>query len=618
MPNDDIEVKPDAGKPVDREPDTRLKFRLPRLGCFPLFFLFFLFTAWLLFLLFTTTFEPPIDYEMPTERVTVSDPCHVLLEEDREILSRLANEVAELGGCSVALLFVDERFADFRDLFDAVLAEWAPDKGVLVMCGLEKAETYSYNTNLKMALVGGEWRLAGSNVEKIRWVIQNETAFNKGNAVFLLLTDMKQSLERAKADDLPVGVLDDYSGIYFESKSIEESGGFRYSSAIISIVLGILGILFGLAIWSLGHTKRKNCLATYQDIRAEYERRRPNEPELELRDRNESNERKGVFGCLHHPILKTAGILLGSSLAALCIIGGIYITDVRQDFSPIKEDSSRVDLEADELREAPDGIVVDLADAFSPDEERVLAETVDHLEKTVGGQVRILTIKTLDDNVLEDYTLEVASNWGIGEAGKDNGALVFLAVDDRRNRIEVGYGWEGTLTDARCGDLLRDAVPELREERYADACVKIVRGMEKYLSETPEIDPNLGFAQRGVTFVVPSIELPVPARDPREPNFLSAFLGFFGILLALLGVGLGYLGRIYSTSQPDYVIIDPVKIREELARLRSSGGSYGSGSSSSGHRSSSHRSSSSSHRSSGGSHRSGGGRFGGGGASGRW
>ncbi|MBP5586833.1 MAG: TPM domain-containing protein [Lentisphaeria bacterium] len=615
MPNDDIEVKPDAGKPVDREPDTHLKFRLPRLGCFSLFFLFFLVTAWLLFLLFTTMFEPPIDYEMPTERVTVSDPCNVLREEDREILTQLANEVADLGGCSVAVLFVDERFADFRNLFDAVLAEWAPGKGVLVMCGMEKAETYSYNTNLKMALVGGEWRLAGSNVERSRWKIQNETAFNKGNAVFLLLTDLKQSLERAKADDLPEGVLNDYSGVYFESESIEESGGFRYTSAVISIVLGVLGILFGLLIWSIGRSKRKNCLANWQDIRAEYERRRPNEPELELRDRNESNEKKGKFGCLHHPLLKAAGILFGTSLAALCIIGGIYLTDVRQDFASINETCRSVDLEADELREAPDGLVVDLADAFTPDEERILAETVDHLEKTVGGQVRILTIKTLGSNVLEDYTLEVASNWGIGEAGKDNGALLFLAIDDRRNRIEVGYGWEGTLTDARCGDLLREVVPDLRAEHYADACVKIVQRMEQYLSGNPVFDPDIGFAQRGVVFVIPSIEPPVPAHDPREPDFLSAFLGIFGILLAMLGVGLGYLGRIYSTSQPDYYIFDPVKFREELAKIRSS---YRSSGSSSGHRSSSHRSGGS-HRSSGGSHRSGGGgRFGGGGASGRW
>ena len=614
MPQDDTEIKKTPDRPSDPAPDTRLKFRLPRIGCFALFFLFFLFTAWLLFLLFTTTFEPPIDYEMPTDRVTVSDPCGVLREEDREVLTQLANEVADLGGCSVAVLFVDERFADFGNLFDAVLAEWAPGKGVLVMCGIEKAATYSYNTNLKMELVGGEWRLAGSNVEKIRWVVQNETAFNKGNAVFLLLTDLKQSLERAEADDLPAGVLNDYSGVFFESQTIAESGGFRYTSAIISIVLGVLGILFGLAIWSVGSSKRKTCLATYQDIRAEYERRRPNEPELELRDRNESNERKGMFGCLHHPILKAAGILLGTSLAALCIIGGISLTDVRQDFCTIKQCGTSVDLEADELREAPEGVVVDLADVFTPEEERVLAETVDHLEKTVGGQVRVLTVKTLGANVLEDYTLEVASNWGIGEAGKDNGALVFLAIDDRRNRIEVGYGWEGALTDARCGDLLRDAVPVLRAERYADACVQIVQGMEKYLSETPYIDPSLGFDQRGVVFTIPSIDPPVPDYDPRKPSFLPAFLGFFGVLLALLGVVLGYMGRIFATSQPDYTIIDPVRIREELARLRSSN----SGGSSSGHRSSSHRSGGS-HRSSGGSHRSGGGgRFGGGGASGRW
>lgn len=612
MSHEDIPKSPDRHS--DQTPDTRLKFRLPHLGCFPLFFLFFFLTAWLLFLLFTTALEPPVDYEMPTERVTVSDPCNVLLEEDRVLLTQLANEVADLGGCSVAVLFVDERFADFRNLFDAVLSEWAPGKGVLVMCGLEKAETYSFNTNLKMALVGGEWRLAGSNVERIRWDIQNDTSFRKANAAFLLLTDLKQSLERAKADDLPKSLLDNYSGVYFESDSIEASSGFRYTSAIVSIVLGALSILFGLLFWSYGRSKRKESLATYQGIKAEFERRRPNEPELELRDRNETNEKKGMFGCLHHPLLKAAGILFGTSLAALCVIGGVYITDVRQDSSSINESCRSVGLEADVLREAPDGFVVDLADAFTPEEERVLAEAVDHLEKNVGGQVRILTIKTLGSNVLEDYTLEVASNWGIGEAGKDNGALLFLAIDDRRNRIEVGYGWEGALTDARCGDLLRDAVPALRAERYADACMMIVRGMEKYLSESPFIDPDLGFAQKGVVFTIPSIEPPVPDYDPREPGFLPAFLGFSGILLFLLGVGLGYLGRIYSTSQPDYYIHDPVRIREEMARLRSC---ISSGSSS-GHGSSSHRSGGS-RRSSGGSHRSGGGgRFGGGGASGRW
>ena len=615
-PHEDTAKTPD--NPSGQAPDTRLKFRLPRLGCFSLFFLFFFSTAWLTFLLFTTALEPPVECETPTAPVTVSDPCNILQEETRETLTQLANEVADAGGCSVAVLFVDERSADFGTLFDAVLSDWAPGKGVLVMCGLEQAETYSYNTNIKMALVGGEWRLAGSNVEKIRRIIQNETGFrNKANAVFLLLTDLKRSLERAKADDLPEGVLNDYSGVYFESESCEESSGFRYTSGITSLVLGIFCIVFGVCFWNVGRTKRSHNLATWQEIRAEYERRRTNEPELELRDRNESNERKGMFGCLHHPILKWAAIVLGMLLAAVCISAGILIPDVQKDFSSIHEYRGNADLIDPGLGETPSGVVIDLANAFSPDEERVLAETIDHLEKTVGGQVYVLTVRTIGNNALEDYTLEVASRWKIGEAGKDNGALVFLAVDDRRNRIEVGYGWEGLLTDARCGDLLREVVPELRAERYADACAKIVRGMETYLTGSPAIDPSRGLSQNGIAFVIPSIEPPAPAWDPREPSFLVTFSGLLGILLALLGVVLGYLGRIFSTSQPDYYIYDPARIRALTSSYTS--GSYSSGSSSSSHRSSSHRSGGSSHRSGGSSRRSGGGgRFGGGGASGRW
>lgn len=604
MPQNDTVKSP--GEPSRQPPDTRLKFRLPRLGCFPLFFLFFFAVGGALMLLFCTTFALPIECETPTEPVTVSDPCNILHEADREILTELANEVAKEGACSVAVYFVDEHFEDFHTLFDAVLTDWSPEKGVLVMCGLQEVDTYSRRSNLKMALAGGGWRLAGSNLEKIHSDIMLETRWCKANAVRILLADLKQSLERAKTDDLPECELYGFSGVYFDSRTEPDSPGFRYTAGVVCVGLGIAGLLIGLLIWGIGRDARKHALATIESVPAEFERRRPNEPELELVDRNQYNK-SGISAIFEHPVLKTAAILLGSLLAAVSIIGGMSIGPESDSYT-IKSSISSSSLDIDEIREAPDGIVVDLADAFSPEEERVLAETVDHLEKNVGGQVRILTIKSLGNNELEDYTLEVASRWKIGEAGKDNGALLFLAIDDRRNRIEVGYGWEGSLTDARCGDLLRAAVPELREERYADACVKIVQGMEKYLAESPVIDPSRGLAQTGIVFNIPSIELPVPAWDPRKQSLFEAFSGIFGMLLVLLGVALGYLGRICQTSQPDYVIIDPAKIRKSLSYGSSSGGS-----------SYSRSSSRSSHRSSGGSRRSGGGgSFGGGGASGRW
>lgn len=598
--------------------DERLKFRLPRLGCFWIFLIFFFSVIAGGLLLFCTTFKQPIDCETPTEHVTVSDPCHVLHEEDLNFVTELANKVADEGNCDVAVLFVDEHFEDFHALFDAVLADWAPAKGVLLMYGLQ-------DDNIKMALAGGEWRLAGHDDSWLCGEIAVQDPSCRANRVCYLLNHLKESLERAKNDDLPKGTLDHFDGVYFDWVPIRTESAPRYTAAVISLVIGIIAIVFGLVFWTDGRTERARNLARYRNILEKFERRHPNEPDLQLFDLNEPKD-PGIFKFLRHPALVITAILLASFLGGLIVFFGVFSGPDSDSYTLDKEiknpyPSSRRASYTGEVPEAPSGVVVDLADAFTPDEERAISEAVGHLEDAVGGQVQVLTVKTIGFAILEEYTLEVASRWEIGEAGKDNGALLFLAIDDRRNRIEVGYGWEAYLTDARCGDLLRDAVPELREARYADACVKIIRGMEKHLAENPVLDTARGLNQTGAIAIIPSIEPPELSRDPRQPDFFEAFLGAFGILLALLGVVLGYWGRVMKTSLPDYYIFDPAEFRK-LCSSHSSGSSSGGSSysrSSSSRSSSSSRRSSSSHRSGGGSRRSGrGGSFGGGGASGRW
>ena len=589
--------------------DERVKFRLPRLGCFTLFFIFFFSIVGGLVLLFYAALPLPVECETPTERVTVADPCNVIHDEDKEVLTRLATEVADAGGCDVAVMFVDEGTRDFYVLFDAVLADWAPGKGVLLMYSLQ-------NDSIRMALTGGEWRLAGHDSEELFRKVVWQHTFCRGDRVRVLLNALKKDLELAKSSELPAGVMENFGGVYFDLPLGKERSDFRYTGSLASLGLGLIAIALGLVVWGVGRATRKSCLANYKKIREEFERRKPNEPELRLSDLNEPKEIPAWLKPFHHPVMKRMAIVLAVVLGLLTAYVGIT-AGPEHDFDTLSREEVP-DL-GEAPAEAPSGIVVDLADAFTPEEERAISEAVDHLEKAVGGQVQVLTVKTIGYEVLEDYTLEVASRWEIGEAGKDNGALVFLAIDDRRNRIEVGYGWEAALTDARCGDLLRDAVPELREARYADACVKIIRGMEQYLSQSPEIDAAHSLTQKGVIAVIQSIDLPKPPWDPRQEDFLEAFMGSFGILLTLLGVVLGYWGRLCMTSLPDYVIIDPVKLRELSAQYSYSSSSSSSSSSRSRSSSRSSRSSSSSHRSSSGGRRSGGGgSFGGGGASGRW
>lgn len=603
--DDHVQIRIPGATSDPSQVDERVKFRLPRLGCFTLFFIFFFSTLLCLILPFYTAFPLPVKCETPTERVTVADPCSVIHDEDKEVLTQLATEVADAGGCDVAVMFVDEQTRDFYVLFDAVLADWAPTKGVLLMYSLQTG-------SIRVALAGGGWRLAGHDSEELFRKVVWQNTFCRANRVRVLLNALKKDFELAKSADLPEGVMEHFGGVYFDLPLGEERSDFRYTRSLISLVLGVIGIVLGLVVWVVGSGTRESCLANHKKIRAEFERRKPNEPELRLSDLNEPKEIPVYLKPFHHPVLKTLAILLAVGLGVLMSYFGITAGPER-DYDTLSEE------EVPDLREAPEaptGIVVDMADAFSPEEERAISEAVDHLEKAVGGQVQVLAVKTIGSEVLEDYTLEVASRWEIGEAGKDNGALLFFAIDDRRNRIEVGYGWEAALTDARCGDLLRSAVPELREARYGDACVKIIRGMEQYLSQTPDLDTSHSLTQKGMIAMIPSVSLPEPPWDPRQSDLFESSLGFLGILLAFLGIVLGCWGRLCMTSLPNYVIIDPVKLRELSAKYSYSSSSSSSSSSRSSGRSS--RSSSSSHRSSGGRRSGGGGSFGGGGASGRW
>lgn len=86
-------------------------------------------------------------------------------------------------------------------------------------------------------------------------------------------------------------------------------------------------------------------------------------------------------------------------------------------------------------------------------EDRIL-DMGSRLQKTDGAhgaQVVVLTVKSLGGRTLEEFALQVLRTWGIGDKEKNNGVLILLALDERESRIEVGYGLEGALNDAKTG-----------------------------------------------------------------------------------------------------------------------------------------------------------------------
>ncbi|PID72365.1 MAG: methanol dehydrogenase [Desulfobulbus propionicus] len=97
----------------------------------------------------------------------------------------------------------------------------------------------------------------------------------------------------------------------------------------------------------------------------------------------------------------------------------------------------------------------------------LLEEQLKQLEQEDSTQVVILTITSLKGENLEQYSLKVAETWGIGQKGADNGVLLLIAVNDRKIRIEVGYGLEGVLTDVVAGRIIRNVItPKFRKGQF--------------------------------------------------------------------------------------------------------------------------------------------------------
>ena len=109
------------------------------------------------------------------------------------------------------------------------------------------------------------------------------------------------------------------------------------------------------------------------------------------------------------------------------------------------------------------GRVNDLAGLLAPEVEIRIETTLRALEEETGSQVAVLTVPSLEGESLENFSLRVVETWELGRAEVDDGALLFIGRDDRKMRIEVGYGLEGALTDARTRRIQEDILqPKFR------------------------------------------------------------------------------------------------------------------------------------------------------------
>lgn len=121
------------------------------------------------------------------------------------------------------------------------------------------------------------------------------------------------------------------------------------------------------------------------------------------------------------------------------------------------------------------GRVVDNAGMIDPAEESTLVSTLEAFEQKSSDQIVVATVESLDGDAIEPYANRLFRQWGLGQAGEDNGVLLLVARDDRRMRIEVGYGLEGTLTDLHSRLIIENTmVPAFRAGDFSGGIVRAV------------------------------------------------------------------------------------------------------------------------------------------------
>ncbi len=235
------------------------------------------------------------------------------------------------------------------------------------------------------------------------------------------------------------------------------------------------------------------------------------------------------------------------------------------------------------------GRVVDQANLLSPPAEAAVAEKLAALERQTGDQLVVVTLTSLQDREIEDYGYQLGRAWGIGKSENDSGALLIVAPNERKVRIEVGYGLEPVLTDAMSSHIIQtEILPAFKVGGFERG---ITQGVDAIITQLT-LDPAEAAARAA------DVE-PEPAEFPVGPMILVGLVFLFiviGLMQAARGGGRrrrGDLGSILVWTAA-----------EALRHSASSGGGgfrggggFGGG---------------------GGGFSGGGGSFGGGGASGGW
>jgi uncharacterized protein len=174
---------------------------------------------------------------------------------------------------------------------------------------------------------------------------------------------------------------------------------------------------------------------------------------------------------------------------------------------------------------APTGYINDFADVLSPSTKSSLENLCTQVDRQAHAQIAVVTIKTLDgDQSIEEFATALEDKWKVGPKGTDRGVLMVLVMTPRRGRIEVGYGLEGILNDAKVGDIGRSMVPAAEQGDYNTAVPLGVRQIARIIATDAGVTLNLA---------PPVRQYQQHQQQPVQLSFTELLIGGGAILLIL-------------------------------------------------------------------------------------
>ena len=193
------------------------------------------------------------------------------------------------------------------------------------------------------------------------------------------------------------------------------------------------------------------------------------------------------------------------------------------------------------------GRVVDDAEILQPATRDRLSTELKAHEQATGNQIVVLTVPTIGDEGIEEYATRVFENWKLGQKGKDNGVLVIVVPKDRKMRIEVGYGLEGTLTDVAAARIIRDVMtPRFRAGDYDNgltegvaAVLATVTGKSEAAAPAPAVKPPGSLS----SFKVKTPNMPWPQRI-LIGAFVFSIIGLF-TFIGVMTPGAGWFLYVF-------------------------------------------------------------------------